>query len=119
MNLISIFFLITPNIYWINKKYNSTQLINFNKKKRNHWIRNKLYNVKNINDCIKILENFNTTDEMFENIINIYNINPPTDYELQIFSILFQQYYYNLDIKGFAASTMWFIIIQWINELKR
>ena len=37
----------------------------------------------------------------------------------QKFSLIFQKYHNNIDNKGFAACTLWFCIIQWINEFEK
>ena len=88
----------------------------FTKKLFYIYLRYELSNIKNIEDCIKILKYFETTDNMFENIIYVFNLYPPTDKELQTLSLLFQKYFNDLTINGFAAITFWLIVIQWINE---
>ena len=96
-------------------KYNNSFIDKYNKKTFNiHY--NKLSKITNVNDCIKLLQMFETTDEMCDNIINVFHEFNPSEDELQKFSLIFQDYHNNVDNKGFAASTMWFCVIQWINE---
>ena len=99
-----------------NKIHFNTYIIQYSKNHFLKLLRNELYNINNVQDCIKILKYFKTTDEMFENILYVYNLIHPTDKELQTFSLIFQQYFNDLTIKGFAATTIWLISIQWIDE---
>lgn len=108
--------------YYFKNKYTfhfNSFIFKYSEKNFHTLLRHELYNIKNVDDCIKILKYFETTDDMFENIIYVYNLIPPTDKELQTFSILFQKYFNDLTIKGFAATTIWLISIQWIDEYLR
>lgn len=106
------------NYYFKNRNntHFNTYIIQYSKKHFSTLLRHKLYNINNVEDCIKILKYFKTTDEMFENILYVYNLIPPTDRELQTFSLIFQKYFNDLTVKGFAATTIWLISIQWIDE---
>ena len=53
----------------------------------NYILRYRLYKIKNIDDCIKILKSFTYIDDMLSNIINVYNIYPPTDRDTKYFFI--------------------------------
>ena len=100
-------------------KYTNRFLESFNKQAFKYSLRNQISKIKNIDDCIQLLQIFESTDEMCENIINIFHLFNPTENELQKFSLIFQKYYNYTDIKGFAATTFWFCIIQWINEFQK
>lgn len=82
----------------------------------NYILRYRLYKIKNIDDCIKILKSFTYIDDMLSNIINVYNIYPPTELEIQNISLLQQMYQYDNDINCFASTLLWSCIVQWIIE---
>ena len=115
------------NTYNIGSKYNNILFTKYTSKIVEIYkiqvfkftLRSKLSKIKTIDDCIQILKMFESTDEMCENIVNIFHIYNPTDNELQKFSLIFQKYHNYFDIRGFAACTLWFCIIQWINEFER
>ncbi len=100
-------------------KYTNKFLENYKKQNFKYSLRNKLSQIKSIDDCIQLLQMFETTDEMCENIINIFHKFNPTENELQKFSLIFQKYQNYIDNKGFAAYTLWFCVIQWINEFEK
>jgi hypothetical protein len=100
-------------------KYTNRFIESYSKQAFKYTLRTKLSKIKSIDDCVKLLQMFETTDEMCENIINIFHKFNPTENELQKFSLIFQKYHNNIDNKGFAASTLWFCIIQWINEFQK
>ena len=78
----------------------------------------KLSEIKNIQDCINVLQFFENTDQMCENIVNIFHNYNPTDDELQNYSILFDKYQDYIDNRGFAVTTLWLCVIQWIIEFE-
>lgn len=90
----------------------------YNKKVYKYGLRKKISEIRNIYDCIELLQIFETTDNMCENIIDLFHTYHPTDNELQKFSLLFQKYENFIDNKGFAANTLWYCIIQWIEEFE-
>ena len=100
-------------------KYTNRFIESYSKQAFKYNLRNKLSRIKTIDDCVKLLQMFETTDEMCENIINIFHKFNPSENELQKFSLIYQEYHNNIDNKGFAASTLWFCIIQWINEFQK
>jgi hypothetical protein len=100
-------------------KYTNTFIQNYINESFKYTLRTKLSKIKSIDDCIQLLQMFETTDEMCENIINIFHKFNPSENELQIFSLIFQKYHNNIDNKGFAANTLWFCTIQWINEFQK
>ena len=117
---------LTNNYMILSQHYNSlfTNYSNrfiesYSKQAFKYTLRTKLSKIKSIDDCVKLLQMFETTDEMCENIINIFHKFNPSDNELQKFSLIFQKYHNNIDNKGFAACTLWFCIIQWINEFEK
>ena len=91
----------------------------YNRELSKYTLRSKMSKIKSIDDCIKLLQMFETTDEMCENIINIFHKVNPTENELQKFSLIFQKYQNYIDSKGFAAYTLWFCITQWITEFQK
>ena len=121
------FYGFSRNIYALESKYHNTLfskytnrfLESYSKQAFKYTLRNKLSKIKSIDDCIQLLQMFETTDEMCENIINIFHKFNPSEIELQKFSLIFQKYHNNIDNKGFAACTLWFCIIQWINEFQK
>ena len=104
--------------YSLFYKYSNKFFDNYNKKIYKYNLRKNLFEIKNIDDCIKLLQKFETTDDMCENIINVFHKFNPSDNELQKFSLLFQKYENYIDNKGFAANTLWYCIIQWIEEFE-
>ena len=121
------FYGFSRNIYALESKYHNTLfskytnrfLESYSKQAFKYTLRNKLSKIKSIDDCIQLLQMFETTDEMCENIINIFHKFNPSEIELQKFSLIFQKYHNHIDNKGFAASTLWFCTIQWINEFQK
>ena len=75
--------------------------------------------VKNIADVIKIVRNAaakRSTEELIEYFINDYTVYPPTEKELEILSILQQQYYGLSGAEEYAIITLWSCAIQSIIE---
>tara|TARA_B100000424_G_C22859426_1_gene458089 strand:+ start:348 stop:794 length:447 start_codon:yes stop_codon:yes gene_type:complete len=115
------------NIYTLESEYHNTLFSKYTnrfvekstKQIFKYTLRSKLSKIKSIDDCIRLLQMFETTDEMCENIVNIFHKFHPSENELQKFSLIFQKYHNHIDNKGFAASTLWFCIIQWINEFQK
>ena len=99
-------------------KYHNKFLETYNKQAFKYSLRTKLSQINSIEDCIHILQLFETIDEMCDNIINIFHKFHPNDNELQNISLLFQKYQNNIDNKGYAANTLWFCIIMWIDEFE-
>jgi hypothetical protein len=83
--------------------------------------RMKLKCIKTEKDCVKFLKNYTTLDEMLQAISTLYLLEPPSEQELQILSILQQSYSNNLDIKGYATLTMWLSVVNYLTtfNLKR
>lgn len=100
-------------------KYTNRFIESYSKQVIKHTLRNKLSKIKTIDDCVNLLQMFETTDEMCENIINIFHKFNPSENELQKFSLIFQKYHNNIDNKGFAAYTLWLCVIQWIDEFQK
>ena len=100
-------------------KYTNRFLENYNEQMFKYTLRTRLSNINSIYDCIELLQMFETTDDMCENIINIFHKFHPSESELQIFSLIYQKYHNYIDNRGFAASTLWFCIIQWITEFQK
>lgn len=100
-------------------KYTNKFLENYYQQLFKYTLRSKLSKIKTIDDCVNLLQMFETTDEMCENIINIFHKFNPSENELQKFSLIFQKYHNNIDHKGFAAYTLWFCVIQWIDESQK
>tara|TARA_B110000305_G_scaffold239932_2_gene309055 strand:- start:501 stop:893 length:393 start_codon:yes stop_codon:yes gene_type:complete len=99
-------------------KYNNKFLETYNKQAFKYNLRTKLSQINSIEDCIHILQLFETIDEMCDNIINIFHKFHPNDNELQNISLLFQKYQHFIDNKGYAANTLWFCVIMWIDEFE-
>ena len=100
-------------------KYTNRFIESYSKQAFKYTLRNKLSKIRSVDDCVKLLQMFETTDEMCENIINIFHKFNPSENELQKFSLIYQKYHNHIDNKGFAACTLWFCIIQWINEFQK
>lgn len=80
--------------------------------------RYKLKQVKNINDLIKFLQNFNTsTDNILNKIYTLYLYEPPTDNEIQTISLLQQKYENKYNIEEYATTTLWCCIIYYIDNI--
>ena len=67
-------------------KYTNRFLENYNEQMFKYTLRTKLSNINSIDDCIELLQMFQNTDEMCENIINIFHKFHPSESELQILS---------------------------------
>jgi hypothetical protein len=122
-------------IYYDKKLYNiiiifyyvmfSALFNNIFKYKRDLYLkilRTRIYYIKNIRDIIRIMKNIEyfhknlSSDELCNILISCFNYYPLTQHELQKFSLIQQDYNYELGMKNYASFIMWLVCIQYINE---
>ena len=85
------------NIYTLESEYHNTLFSKYTnrfvekstKQIFKYTLRSKLSKIKSIDDCIRLLQMFETTDEMCENIVNIFHKFHPTISLLLLFCFVF------------------------------
>lgn len=84
-------------------------------------LRNKLKLIKNINSVINILKQFqnSTTDIILNKFYICYLYEPPSDRELQLITILYQDYQDKLNIESYSITILWSCIYHYINNLPK
>lgn len=109
-------------MYYISKIYKYFNRIHYNIRS----IRYKLKQIKNINCVIKLFyyidsykKTFTNTD-YFLSVINLcYIIEPPSEQELQLISILYQKYVDKNNIEEYCITTLWLAIIYYIENIPK
>lgn len=103
----------------------SDRISNYIKHRKLKNMRQKLKKIKDINDVISVLKELNKnnssliTDNLLNKIYILYLLEPPTDTELQIITILFEKYMDTYNIEEFAITTLWTIILFYVNNLPK
>ena len=109
-------------MYYISKIYKYFNTIHYNI----HRIRYKLKQIKNINCVIKLFyyidsyKNSYTNTDNFLSIINLcYIIEPPSEQELQLISILYQKNINKNNIEEYCITTLWLATIYYIENVPK
>jgi hypothetical protein len=104
--------------YYNKIRNNYTEYIKLYKIKR---LRYKLKLIKNINSVINILKQFqnSTTDIILNKLYICYLYEPPSDSELQLITILYQDYQDKLNIESYSIAILWTCIYDYINNLPK
>ena len=86
-------------------------------------LRSKLKKIKTVNCIHKILNEItfknSTADDVINKLYICYLYEPPTDLELQIITILYQEYLNNNNLQTYLVTVLWSVIFHYAENLPK